>query len=246
MAMILIAAYLCLQAGFSSQKLIEARSEVAQNARVAMALMSADLRSACPLSADFDFLGMQRKIGEMEADNLDFATHHYTPRRPHEGDFCEMSYFVDKDPASGTFCLWRRRDPAPDPEPLSGGSREEIARGVRGLKLEYYDGWDWYDDWGDATGRKKEQTSLLYAGNLTGLPEAVRITLLLDPDPRAASEATTTEVKSEDEAAPPLVFQTVVRLNLATAAYNSSTGSSGESSGLTTTTSPGSASSGMR
>ena len=39
--------------------MVEPRVEVFQNARVAMALMTADLRDACPLSKDFDFLGTQ-------------------------------------------------------------------------------------------------------------------------------------------------------------------------------------------
>src|SRR5258708_32744881 len=85
MAMILGAAYLCLNAAISGQKLIEPRAEVLQNARVAMAMLSADLRSACPLSKDFEFLGMHRMLDEVEADNLEFATHNYIPRRPREG-----------------------------------------------------------------------------------------------------------------------------------------------------------------
>src|SRR5436305_14851412 len=52
MAMILTAAYLCLNAAIAGQKLIEPRAEVIQNARVIMAMLGADLRSACPLSKD--------------------------------------------------------------------------------------------------------------------------------------------------------------------------------------------------
>ena len=84
MALILVSGYLCLSAALSSQKLIEPRVEILQNARVAMNLMAADLRAACPLDKQFDLLGMSRKLGEMEADNLDFATHNYTPRHPNE------------------------------------------------------------------------------------------------------------------------------------------------------------------
>src|SRR5271169_217212 len=128
-SIILVAAYACLSAGVATQKLIEPRTEVLQSARVALAMMSADLRSACSLSPDFDFVGEQRKIGEMQADNLDFATHFYTPARPGEGDYCQVSYFVDKAPGSEQFSLWRRRNPRLAPDPLSGGSREEIVRG---------------------------------------------------------------------------------------------------------------------
>ena len=74
MTMILVSAYSCLNAAYSSQKLIEPRVEIIQNARVAMAILSADLRGACPLSTNYQFLGMHRMLGEMDADNLDFAT----------------------------------------------------------------------------------------------------------------------------------------------------------------------------
>jgi prepilin-type N-terminal cleavage/methylation domain-containing protein len=204
-SIILVASYLCLSAGVAGQKLIEPRAEVLQSARVALAMMSADLRSACSLCSDFDFVGEQRAIGEMEADNLDFATHYYAPARPGEGDYCQVSYFVDKGRRSEHFSLWRRRNPRIAPDPLSGGSREEIARGLRGLTLEYYDGLDWYDTWGDASVKKKVKYTTIPAPNLTGFPEAVRITLLLDPNPE----------KRAEKAEPPLVFQTVVRLELA-------------------------------
>ncbi|HZQ46601.1 MAG TPA: prepilin-type N-terminal cleavage/methylation domain-containing protein, partial [Verrucomicrobiae bacterium] len=172
-AMILVAAYMCLSSAVSSRKMIEPRVEVFQNARVAMAIMSADLRSACPLSKESMFLGMQRTVGDMEADNLDFATHNYMPQHANEGDFCQTSFYVDQDPESGQLSLWRRRNPTIGLDPLSGGSEEEIARGVRGLKFEYYDGYDWYDTWGEVKGRGKQQSSNKVQPNLSGMPEAV-------------------------------------------------------------------------
>ena len=206
-SIILAASYLCLSAGVASQKLIEPRTEALQSARVALAMMSADLRSACSLSPDFDFVGEQRAIGEMEADNLDFATHYYMPARPGEGDYCQVSYFVDQGRGTGHFSLWRRRNPRLAPDPLSGGSKEEIVSGLRGLTLEYYDGLDWYGTWGEASARKKVKYTTTQAPNSSGFPEAVRITLLLDLNPE----------KSAEKQEPPLAFQTVARLELADA-----------------------------
>jgi hypothetical protein len=148
----------------------------------------------------------------MEVDNLDFATHYYTPARSREADYCEVSYFADKNPKSSYFSLWRRRNPALAPDPLTGGSREELARGLRGLKLEFYDGLDWYDSWGDINAKKKETNSTVVASNLFGMPEAVRITLMLDAAPPKRNAPAETE---EEHPAPPLTFQTVVRLELA-------------------------------
>src|ERR1041385_3529224 len=145
MTLILVSAYMCLSAGISTQKLIDPRVEIVQNARVAMALMTADLRAACPLAKEFDFLGMHRMVGDAQADNLDFATHNYMPRRVREGDFCQVSYFLAEDPQSSSFSLWRRRNPTIGVNPLSGGAREEIAKGVTGLRFEYYDGFEWFD-----------------------------------------------------------------------------------------------------
>ena len=136
-------AYACLSAGFAAQKVIEPRADAIQTARVALALMTADLRAACVLPGGTDFLGMQRRLGEAQADNLDFATHNYSPSRPQEGDFCEVSYFVDTNPQTGQLSLWRRRNPIIAMDPLAGGRRDEITSSIRGLQLEYFDGFEW-------------------------------------------------------------------------------------------------------
>jgi type II secretion system protein J len=226
MAMILAAAYVCLRAGLASQDLVDAHQEVFQSARVAMALLTADLRGACVLSKKFEFVGMHRMLGDTRSDNVDFATHNYTPRHPRESDWCEVSYFLDKESQSGKLSLWRRRDPTPDDDPFSGGVKEEIAQGLRGLKLEYYDGFDWYEEWGDAEGNGKAATSLKEKTNLSGLPDAVRITLWFDPNPNRRPEQGGTKDGTNE---PPLVFQTVARLNLAPAVANSSTSSGSQS-----------------
>jgi hypothetical protein len=217
MSLILVSAYLCLNAGLASQKMIEPRAEIIQNARVALALITADLRGACPLSTNSEFLGVQRTLGSVEADNLDFATHNYTPRRAREGDYCQESLYVDVDPETGQFSLWRRRNPTIALDPLSGGSKEEIAKGVVGLRFEYFDGDDWYDSWGDTKPGKRE-TTRREQPNLYGMPSAVRVTLLMDSNPKSRAVSTTGERKIEA----PLAFQTLVQLNLADSVLNNS------------------------
>jgi len=219
MALILVSAYLCLNAAIATQRMVEPRVDMVQSARVAMALMAADLRSACPLSKEQAFLGLHRMVEGAEADNLDFGTHNYTPKRRSEGDFCQASYYLDKDVTTGQFALWRRRNPRIALNALAGGSREEIARGVAGLKFEYYDGFDWYDTWGDAEGRGKAESSLRDRPNLVGMPEAVRITLWLNPKPEAKRAR-----DEQEKAEPPLAFQTVARLNLAATATSAASG----------------------
>jgi len=217
-----------MHAAIASQKLIEPRLEALQSARVALALISADLRCACPLSQDYDFLGTHRMLGDAAADTLDFGTHNYTPRGHGEGDFCAVSVFLDKDPRSGQLSLWRRRNPHITPDPLSGGRREELAKSVLGLKFEYSDGLDWYDTWGDSDLRGKRQFSQRVRANLAGMPEAVRITLWLKADPHSKPPEDQNGATNE----PPLVFQTVARLALA------DSGQTGPSSGVSTNTAP--------
>ena len=219
-SMILVSAYLCLNSAIASRKLIEPRVDVLQSARVAMAIMTADLRAACPLSKDFQFLGVARKLGEVEADNLDFATHNYTPHRSREGDYCQVSVFLEKDPRSGQYVLWRRRNPTIAPDPLSGGTREELARGLRGVQFEYYDGFDWYDSWGEIPGAGKEKSSLRDQSNLNGMPEAVRITLAFDLKSSSKSVAPAEQATAER----PLVFRSIVRLNLAASSLSGGSG----------------------
>ncbi len=223
MSLILISAYLCLNAGFAAQRLVDPRLEAVQSARVALNLITADLRSACPLAKNMEFIGMDRMLGEVEADNLDFATHHYTPSRPGDGDYCQTSYFLEPDHESGELVLWRRRNPRIGLDPFSGGSREEIARGVHQLKFEYYDGFVWYDTWGDPDGRASARDSLLLDPNLSGLPEAVRVTLALGTGRDSRSGTPEASVQSVPPGAdaerranagePPLVFRTVARIN---------------------------------
>ena len=219
-ALILTAAYMCFSAAIAGQKLIEPRVEVIQNARVAMAMMAADLREACPLSKEFEFLGMARTIGDLQADNLDFATHYYRPAREREGDYCQMSYYVEKEEGTGDLTLYRRRNPVIAIDALSGGSRELIVRGLRGLRFEYFDGFDWYESWGETDPKKKDQKTVEIAPNLSGVPEAVRITIWMNPNPRKKAKAATTTIEEEPVSEPPLVFQTVARLNLTAASQS--------------------------
>ena len=222
MTMILVSSYVCLMAGVHGRELVQQRSDVAQTGRVVLNLIAADLRAATPLSQTNAFLGMDRLMGEVEADNLDFATHRYSPERRHEGDWAEVSYYVSQNKESGLNTLYRRRDPTPDPEPLMGGSKEELAVGVMGLRFEYYDGFEWFDEWGDIEG--KAQLMEFPDSNMSGMPAAVRITLALDPDPKPLDKGTKSAEGpgiTTTNAPLPMVFETVVRLNLSALKWGS-------------------------
>jgi hypothetical protein len=170
-------------------------------------------------------------LGDIEADSLDFATHNYTPRRDNEGDFCEVTYFLARDPRTSEYVLYRRRNALIGFNPFSGGKNEEIARGLLGLRFEYFDGLDWYDSWGEITRPDKPKTSLRVQPN--------RLTLWFDADPKrrpnaakeqgapqpaqngdaSADQNTKPETASIKE---PFVFQTLVPLELAGAPQRAS------------------------
>jgi type II secretory pathway component PulJ len=242
MAMILVSGYLCLNAAIRTQKQIEPRIAVMQNARVAMSIITADLRAACTLSKDCTFLGSDRMLGDVEADSVDFATHNYTPKKDSEGDFCEESFFLSRDPKTKEYVLYRRRNPLIAYNSFRGGKTEELARGLLGLRLEYFDGLDWWDDWGEIKQPDRPQSfRRQLQPNLEGLPQAVRITMWFDADSHPRTVADKPEAQqppANNDNAPdqenasqqvavakePLVFQSVVPLELASAPERSAGG----------------------
>lgn len=237
-AIILTSAYLCLRAGFTSQELLEPRIDTLQNGRVAMDLICADLRAACPFASGAEFVGFRRSLGEVDGDNLDFATRNHTPRGANQGDYCEQSYYLERNSKTGTISLMRRRNPRLGFDPFSGGTREEIAADVAGFRLEYYDGFEWFDSWGESNpalltpsgSPPASAARTILPPNATGLPEAVRVTLRLNANPR-----------KDDKSERPLVFQSIARIVVPFRGGGSSSsgGSSGSSSSSATAPSAG-------
>lgn len=240
---ILMASYVCLQAALSARATVEDRSDAIQSARVIMDRLRSDLGAADRLSEEHGILGLNRDLEGIEADNIDFVTRHHVPKRPFEADYCEVSYFVAKNPETDRFVLLRRRDPLPDDKPLEGGQSEALIDHILGLKFEYYDGWDWFDDWGDAETPEQttesEKASLIASAGRTGFPEAVRITLLIPDNDRAP-----VPIKKPTESGMPqtipgaIAFQTIVHLNLAHADVNSNSEASNNGSNSGTNANP--------
>lgn len=222
---ILAASYVCLQAALSARSMVNDRSDTIQTARVIMDMIASDLRAADRLSDQHEILGLDRTLEGIEADNIDLVTRNYHPQFPSEANWSEISYFVAKNPETDRFVLLRRRDPSPDDKPLEGGRREALIDHLLGLRFEYYDGWDWYDDWGDAESPENtsaaEESSLIAAAGRTGFPDAIRITLAIGEETAESPSTIPTSLPSEDASSQPLpgamVFQTIVHLNLSNA-----------------------------
>lgn len=232
MAVVLAAATLCLQAGLRTQRWIDPRVDALQGARVALALIASDLRAAAPLAPDNEWVGLNRETGGRRFDQLHLGTLNHTPRQPGQGDFCQIGYVIEPDPETGVPTLWRRRHPGLGLEPFEGGTREALVGGVRRFELAYYDGFEWFDTWGDPRERARAATSNRTAYNLTGMPRAVRIRLWLHPgrtpsrpttgrptpaashptSPANPNSASGDPAPDDPEEDPPLRFQTIVQV----------------------------------
>ncbi len=250
MAGVIASAYLCLHAGLVSQRDVDARADAVQKLRVVLGRMGRDLRAACVWEKDASFLGERVDVDGLAADSVHFVTHNWQPRAPGEGDLCEVSYYVKKNEATGALDLWFRVDSSIDDELSAGGVHHLLVDDIGGLRIEYYDGFDWHETWGDLTfGRQLERRSedpFFWAPNLVGLPDTVRLTIVADVHgddkrqrplsfgrrgtelPPSPGELGETDAESNR-----LVFETVVQLQLSgrSGADEASAADSGSASG---------------
>ncbi|MHC5113449.1 MAG: hypothetical protein ACYTGP_03355 [Planctomycetota bacterium] len=75
-----------------------------------------------------------------------------------EGQEYETQFRVEEDDAGAA--LWQRRDTMPDEYPLGGGMITPMVEGIIGLRIEAYDGNQWFEEWDS---------------DIRGLPHAVLI-----------------------------------------------------------------------
>jgi len=173
MTLIVGGAYACFHAGLHASQRVRARSDMLQTGRVALRLMTRDVQAAfrAPLDGTATFEGESSSEDGLACDALDLVATRVALRgaKSPRSDLCEIGYFVDNDPDTEAKGLVRRLDITPDEEPFDGGAAQEVARSVKELDIEYYDGLFWQDDW--------------LAED--GLPELVRVTLaIVDPKDR--------------------------------------------------------------
>ncbi len=150
LAVLASAAYAVFAAGTrSAQKARLVNSMVAAGTR-SLTAMAADIRAAVEhdgvrlTSLDVQYEGL-------DADTIDFVATR-TRRALDDSEAagrCEVGYYIDNDPETEAQWLLRREDPAPDDDPLEGGSASPAGPGVAELNLEFFDGLEWAPGWED-------------------------------------------------------------------------------------------------
>ncbi len=157
------------------------RQERDHVARIAIAKLSRDLRSAF-LSAHVNTaLTVRTSLSgfvarhETHGDRLDLTTftHRRLMRHAHEGDACEVGYRVEaRRDSADIYDLLRRESPRIDDDVQRGGTVDVLVPDVANLVLTYYEPAteQWKDSW-DTT-----QAS----GEVGRLPPRVRIVLTLN------------------------------------------------------------------
>jgi prepilin-type N-terminal cleavage/methylation domain-containing protein len=173
-----------------------------QAARLIMSQMREDLTCAyfSPTRKNFIFRGENVQGYDADADALTFVTagHVISARDVPEGDFAEVSYYLDEDYPG---ILVRREDVSPDSEPDVGGVLDIVGKNVVGLNFTYLDGMEQSSRMRDRTTTttqqqeaEKEQKSWMDdwdSDEKAYLPRAVRIDLSVLNDEGVVEEFST-------------------------------------------------------
>jgi hypothetical protein len=134
-------------------------------------------------------------LGELDRDEMIVFNTRLRPIRNTdfngEGSEYETHYRISDDGGAPT--LWQRRDPFPDEYPLAGGMANSLVENILALRVEAFDGEQWYDDWDS---------------DYEGLPVGVRITVEAsgarpEQSPYEAVTATLRTVVAIDRIMPP-------------------------------------------
>jgi general secretion pathway protein J len=153
----------------------EARRDAADLARTLLTKLSNDISNAYYNQFMKETFFYGKKSGA-DQDAPRFDTIALTTltnwRKPNskESDLWEVGYRFEEKPEKNSAVLIRKekREFGTDNTPLEGGIDYALTERVKGLRLRYYDGSMWTDDW-DNTSQRSLQ-----------LPKAVEITLALD------------------------------------------------------------------
>ncbi len=156
----------------------EARTQVYQNARIALNRMSEEIRSAITLNPDYN--SGKKIYFNGTATQLDFIATAYAPIGNYyhswasgsddlKFDCCEIGYSLHASEKT----IYRRQQISGVPDSTSitsGGSTKEMATHITNLGFQYYDGTSWQPTWSSAT------------TDSSGLPRLVEIAITAESE----------------------------------------------------------------
>jgi len=201
LSMVLAILYGVFSQTLTSTQRAEEQSAQSRAARIVLLRIGDDLQASFPFAPDNPrFVGKTSRGQQFSDAFLSFVSLSGLPltSESHAGDCYEIEYELVPDPHSAPARQLVRRarftPTTPDSAAgrLSEGETLPLLTGVQGLRLRFFDGRAWHDEWG------KEQTQ-------TKLPRAVEVELYLARKKTGASH-------QEEET---VTFSTLVDLPLA-------------------------------
>jgi prepilin-type N-terminal cleavage/methylation domain-containing protein len=165
-SIMLSAIYMSFVSTVAAKQYSEQVKEAGRTGQAILSLMRRDFEGAMIFSlGEPAMIGKSGSVGSAGADAVDFVTTSDS-RRAVDGrgsDYNEVGYMAYAgEEQNGLLSLYRREDFFLDQSPFEGGVLELLDDGVKGLTLEYLTVSGWVSEWQGE-----------------GLPEAVRITLVL-------------------------------------------------------------------
>ena len=156
-----------LRTSAAAARRVDEQSTVQQEARMAVLAIATALRNVHRSPGNEQVLeGRSGELGDAPADRVRVFTVTRKAVRPSgpQSDVVECEFFLAAPEAGGPPALFRRLDPTRNEPPDGGGVLERLAENVVALRIAYFDGGQWIDEW---TEKNK------------GLPAAVRIQLVV-------------------------------------------------------------------
>ena len=168
-SLMLTVVYTCFVGTVAAKQYSEQVKEAGRVGQAILGLIKRDLKGVFIFSPGETVLeGQTGSVGSADADSINFVSTSDS-RRALNGrgsDYCEVGYVLYAgEEQEDMLKLYRREDHLVDESPFSGGVLELLDDQVKSLKFEYLVEDAWQTVWQDE-----------------GLPEAVRITLVLRKD----------------------------------------------------------------
>jgi len=187
LGLVLAALYGVFSRTLESKRLAEERAARARSARIVLLRLGEDLQASFPFAKnDSRFTGETRRTSTFPEGTLSFVSFSHMPvsSAGHASDVSKIGYSLIPDPQGPGYRQLVRQvssDPGiadPIVERERGSEEYPLLSRVRGLRLRFFDGQAWREEWGQNDTKEK-------------LPRAVEATLYLNDSREGVAEFST-------------------------------------------------------